>query len=469
MRNTLSHPFFLLSFSLCLVSTLLFLSLLRLYAATGVVTNPDDSGTGSLRQAIADAAPGDTIVFDASLSGQTIILSGTLVLDKDVTIDGSGLDNMVTISGGDIFRVITVTTGSEVTISKVIIADGRVEWPVVPPQPPKPLTDGIGAGLVNNGILTIEEVTFTRNQAGAGVGDHVNGGSSGAIRNNGVLTIIDSTFQANRVGNGQGGAIENYGQMLVHNSTFADNYVRSNADGRGGAIFNAATLTVTNSTFSNNIATSDYGGHSGGGIDNEGTLWVYNSTFSDNQATSPYAEDTRGSGIDNRGTLHLYNTLIANGVGFSDCRGDLATNSNNLIEDGSCGAVLAGDPVLGPLDDYGGNTLTYALLPGSPAIDTGDNATCLATDQRDIARPVDGDNNGSAICDIGAYEAVTPALVTATATVTPTPTNTHIPTATATQTPTLLPTVPTPTPTVTNVPTVPLAAIQLYLPVISQK
>ncbi|MBX3010724.1 MAG: hypothetical protein KF832_04420 [Caldilineaceae bacterium] len=479
MLTRLSNAFFcfgqwclsaLLGFSLGLISILLFLAWPELYAAAGVVTNTDNSGVGSLRQAIADAAPGDVITFDSSLSGQTIVLSGTLVLDKDVTIDGSGVDDRVTLSGGDIFRVITVTTGAEVAISKLVIAHGRVEGPTQPPIPPKPLTDGIGGGLVNNGILTIVEVTFAHNQAGSDYGR--TSGSSGAVRNHGILTIINSTFQANHVKGGQGGAIENYGQMLVRNSTFADNYVYRNADGRGGAIFNAATLTVTSSTFSSNIATSDHGGHSGGGIDNEGTLWVYNSTFSNNQATSLNTEDLGGSGIDNRGTLHLYNTLIANGAGFSDCRGDLATNINNLIEDGSCGAALSGDPTLGPLDDYGGNTLTHALLPGSPAIDAGDNTTCLATDQRDAARPFDGDSNGSALCDIGAYEALSPVLATATATVTPTPTDTPSPTATATQTPTPTSTVPTLTPTVTVVPTIPtvpsIPAQQFYLPVITQ-
>jgi hypothetical protein len=62
------------------------------------------------------------------------------------------------------------------------------------------------------------------------------------------------------------------------------------------------------------------------------------------------------------------------------------------------------DPLLGPLADNGGPTLTHALLPGSPAIDGGDATSCLSTDQRFLDRPVDGDGDGMAVCDIGAFE-----------------------------------------------------------------
>lgn len=83
-------------------------------------------------------------------------------------------------------------------------------------------------------------------------------------------------------------------------------------------------------------------------------------------------------------------------------------NLNNLIEDGSCASgtvfqgFLSGDPRLGPLADNGGDTQTHALLLDSPAIDSGDDTTCLPADQRGVMRPQ------GAHCDRGAYELAAP-------------------------------------------------------------
>jgi hypothetical protein len=103
-------------------------------------------------------------------------------------------------------------------------------------------------------------------------------------------------------------------------------------------------------------------------------------------------------------TANITNTIIANSVSGADCSGSIATNTNNLFKDGTCSPSLSGDPALGALANNGGSTLTMALLPGSQAIDAGDDTTCNGAtvnhvDQRGAYRPI------GAHCDIGAYEA----------------------------------------------------------------
>ena len=114
-----------------------------------------------------------------------------------------------------------------------------------------------------------------------------------------------------------------------------------------------------------------------------------------------------------RNTILAHNENANCGIGSS---GSLTSQGYNLESADSCGLDATGDitgttPLLGPLQDNGGPsvglgeaTLTHELLPGSPAIDAGDNSGCPTTDQRGVLRPVDGDGDTVATCDIGAYE-----------------------------------------------------------------
>lgn len=428
----------------------------QLYAATLVVTNADDSGPDSLRQLINDATPGDTIVFDGNLTGKTIYLETTLIISKNVTIDGSALPTAVTLHGNDRIRVTHIPAGVTVTMHNLTIAHG---WTIGMPPPPLPpllayaaLYYNAGAGLLNEGTLILDQLTFHNNVVLGLKG----GGPGGALNNRGVLTLTNSFFFSNW--GGTGGGVNNNGTMRIANSTFAENEASNGgwSGGYGGAIFNSALVTVANSTFSHNVAWGGLGEPGGGAIDNSGALWLLNSTLSNNQSISLQLPEGAGGGSDRIDRLYLYNTIIAGSVDSVECNSSLATNINNLIEDGSCGAALTGDPRLGPLVDYGGATLTQALLPGSPAINAGDSNACPALDQRGVVRPFDGDNNGSSLCDIGAYEAIIPVPATATVTLTPTitPTYTPWPTHISTATPTAMITgAPTQTPTSTRVPT----------------
>jgi hypothetical protein len=179
----------------------------------------------------------------------------------------------------------------------------------------------------------------------------------------------------------------------------------------GGGIFNYGTTWLANVTVSGNSGTTT-GGNGGGGVNSQtgATLDLKSVTIADNSTAT-------GQALVNRGTLNVAHTIVADNTG-GDCSlsgGSFAgTVHHNLDSDGTCFLATNGnlpntDPLLTTLltPGYYG---AHALLPGSPAIDAGDPAGCLAkgsplsTDQRGRGRTVDGDGDGNAVCDIGAFE-----------------------------------------------------------------
>ena len=207
----------------------------RLCAAT--VINNGDSGAGSLRQTVLDAAPGDTITFAPGLSGQTITLATPVTLDKNLTLDASALAGGLTVSGNDVTRVFQVTASTTVSISALTVSSGKA-------------VDG--GGILNQGVLTLTECTIDGNAAD---------GYGGGIYNpsTGTLTLNRCTCAVNTSGGTVygGGGISNDGILAVNQSTFTGN----SAAADGGAIDSYITLTVNQSTFTKNSA-----GTVGGGI-----------------------------------------------------------------------------------------------------------------------------------------------------------------------------------------------------------
>jgi len=313
-------------------------------AATITVTNTNDSGAGSLREAITNAAPGDTI--NLSVTGTITLTTGELLINKDLTISGPGADSLA-ISGNNASRVFKITTGT-VNISGMTIRNGSGSGA------------GGGGGVNNSGTLTLSGVTISNNSEGAGFG-------GGAIFDSGDLTLINATITGNSSPAG-GGGIYTRGVLTLTNVTINGN---TSATG-GGLRFDAGTATLTNVTISGNTTANEGGG---GGICNGGV----------------------------GGTATLRNTIVANDPSAGNCSGPIISSGHNLSSDNTCGFHGTGDlnntdPLLGPLQDNGGPTFTQALLPGSPAIDAADPTDFPTTDQRGVPRP-----QGSGP-DIGAYE-----------------------------------------------------------------
>lgn len=360
------------------------------HATTIIVSNTNDNGPGSLRQALVEANDGDTI--DATgVSGTITLTSGQLLVDKSVTINGAGAE-VLALDGNAISRVFEIVGGAKtVSISGVTIRNGQ---------------GGNGGGIENAATVTLTIVNSTLSGNAAGLG--------GGVFNSGTLTIINSTFSNNMAS--QGGGIYNpgSGMLTITNSTFSGNA----APVAGGASFNAGTLQIANTTLSDNSSPL------GGGVFNIGTLQIGSTIL--NAGAS-------GANIANNGgtvTSHGYNLSSDDGGGFLTGPGD-QINTN---------------PRLGPLQDNGGPTFTHELLPGSPAIDAGDpNFTPPPFfDQRGQGFP----RVVNARIDKGSFEVQSGGTPTPTPTPTPTTTPTATPTATFTPTPT-----PTPTPTSTPRPT----------------
>jgi predicted outer membrane repeat protein len=272
-------------------------------------------------------------------------------------------------------------------------------------------TGGSGAGLANSGTATITGSTFTGGSATSNGGGIFNSAEGG-------LTVTASSFTSNTASS-DGGGIDNDGTLTVSACLFANNTSAS----EGGGIDSSGTIVgVTNSTFYGNVA-----GSRGGGISSTGPVQVTNSTLTGNRAVSG-SSGAFGGGLFDGMPAKLFNTLIAGNyqgpspaTTASDIFGNVdSTSAFNLI--GSGGGLVNGSGGnqlgvanlgLGTLADNGGPTQTIALLPGSPAIDTGSNTYVAAgaTDQRGLSRIAHG------TVDIGSFE-VQPAPTASVLTVT---------------------------------------------------
>jgi len=363
-------------------------------AAPIVVSNLNDAGMGSLRQAVADAntAPGpDIITFQPGLAGTITLLTGQMVVTDAVDIQGPGA-NLITISGNNAFRMFVINDNKSQQIN--VAMSGLT------------LTHGFLSGGGGGAIAVLDEVLILSGMVITG--NQILGGGGGIDIENGALATIQNCTISGNSAPAVGGAIivNNASSLTVRNST-----ISGNTGFLGGGIFvaNGSTLVAENCTISGNSAPG-----SGGGVAFQGdTATIRNCTIAFNKADS----DDNGGGIGGGifvglGSVSLQSSIVGhNSVGASGTKPDISgtvTATFSLVENptgtifaaGSAATITGADPRLGPLQNNGGVTATHALLAGSPAINAGSNTNALAADQRGPGFL----RAAGASVDIGAFE-----------------------------------------------------------------
>lgn len=426
----------------------------------------DSLGTCSLRAAAeeSNALAGDDIInFSAGLIGFGTTLDAakdSILITSNVLINGLGANNF-SVSGGDAVRVFNITSGTA-TLRGLTVRNGKA------PEIGSFSRDGGGGVRCADCVLTLENMVISNNVARDGGGgiylqnvssaiissSSITGNSATFFSGGGILSVLstltmtDSNLTGNQAINTSNTFRNDGGGMIVFEGslTMTDCSVAGNASRRsgGGASFAGGTHRISGTTFSGNNVTEGIGGGVTIGSSSENpnspaTVTMVNSTLSGNNASEDgggisnfsststlrnvtVASNTAtisGGGIYNGdgAPIRLANTIVADNIAPTNPDVDGAINSlgNNLVRTrGTSTGYVATDlpdgsnPMLGALANNGGPTQTRALLTGSQAVNAGnnaqaldtDNATALTTDQRGAGFPriVNG------TVDIGAFE-----------------------------------------------------------------
>lgn len=421
-------------------------------AATITVNTTDDEvnadGDCSLREAVQ--AANTDLAVDACTAGSgadvitipagTYVLSlGNLGVESHITLNGAGSASTI-LEGDGTDRIIyfelpsteagglndLTVQGGVSTVGGGVFVDAIVSMNNVIVQDNFSDEDGGGIFIDTTGTLNATNCQVINNEAvgdGGGIAnegpDTLNltdctvSGNTAADDGGGISNKFDAsgtlnrtTVSGNSAGSDGGGLVVDQccdaDEFVVTNSTFSGNTA---ADDGGGVSMEDALVSLTNVTISGNTA-----GNEGGGMEvefSEATLT--NVTIAGNSAE---AGEGGGIKVTDEGLATLLNTIVA-GNTVENCANELSTitsSGNNLSSDATCGLAAAGDlqntdPQLSALAlNAPGTTQTRALSATSPAVDAGASTGCPAADQRGVTRPQDGNLDGTATCDIGAYE-----------------------------------------------------------------
>ena len=347
----------------------------------------EDALIGSSRQTVIDAEGRSRVFFvDKVRSRPVVTLRGLTVRNGDERFSGYGAG-------------VVISAGSVVTLERVIVRDNNARV--------------FGAGISNFGVLTVRESTVYHNRMPTDGGGGVTN-SGGGIYNSGILGLYDSTVYANEATRGGGIATDSSSATVIRNSTITSNM----ATGRGGGILNHDILIVISSTITRNEALAfgrppgrgeDY---FGGGVYNTGSVTLFGTILADNEANLDRRDPNSAPDCYSRssGRTPSIRTFGANLVGVVNGNCNFPVLRSTSRPPDLLGTVASpASPMLFELTDDGGPTSTHALQPYSRAKDgagvpSDGTFTCSSRDQRGARRPFDGNRDGSALCDIGAFE-----------------------------------------------------------------
>jgi hypothetical protein len=390
-------------------------------ATTRMVTACADTGAGGLRQTIAASASGDTVDMTALTCSKLTLTAGELpVTVGSLTIRGPG-SGKLTIDANRHSRVFRHDGTGVLSLSSLTLSNGSYSG--FDPQS--------GGCVFSNGSVSANHIVFTDCSVYASAFPPYFA-RGGAVFTGGNLALVNSRI-SNSIASGylyaKGSGAYVSGDVNIKYSTIDGNDCHASSSAIGGGLFVVGGGQIRNSTISGNLAKIGGGGafgFSGGVIDivnstvsgntvfgrvgglSVGAATFSNSTIAFNQDSADYASGVlvrQGGNIDMQSTIIAMN-YVSGGADGIDLRSNAfatVTGSHNLIRTAT-GLVpahtLRGDPLLAPLADNGGATLTHALQFGSPAIDTGNNTVSVTNDQRGSGFR----REAHSAADIGAYE-----------------------------------------------------------------
>lgn len=401
-------------------------------AASTTITNSTLASNKADRGGAIFDQDGQVTITDSALTANSATGDGgalyttssaTVVIDSSTASGNvSGDDGGAIFNGGTLNVTASVLLDSKAGGSGGAIRNTR-RLDITGSQFTNNAADLHGGAISNaeSGVVTILRTTLDRNASDAN-DDKLGDGGAISNRDSGSVSVTDVTISNNRAGSATiqgrgttGGGIHNVGSGVF---TITTSTISGNAAESGGGISATRGMTIVNSTISTNSARLNGGGF----LNNGGAISAVNTTVYNNAAG--LSGNGKGGGIRNdsvQGAFSLKNTIVAGNLGTSDrdisgtgfsnqgfnligTNGTVNSFANNVLGNLVGSNATPIDPLLGPLQANGGLTKTHALLFGSPARDRGSNVGVTSTDQRGFARVFDGDGNGVATVDIGAFE-----------------------------------------------------------------